>query len=278
MLEGRRHEVPLQGARVEVEPARRGIGESHGGHPLVFQAPRGQCPRVHRQRRQQGVQREAAPQVYAPDAGDRLDGAQRRVQVLCGMARQHDRYRRFAPGNGFVCGRIGLLVRATCCTAAVALRGGLRFHDAHRLQRRLAVLRRLGGDVEQDQRAGFHVLQLQPRGRNRLARPQVDRATRTLHAQVVADAGRYADAHIAVDEDHALLADHQRHRQGQALPAQDFHGLAGRHETEDQQDAGQGRQGNGLHGESPCRWPEALAGAPAWVGVGGVSMRWGALA
>ena len=25
----------------------------------------------------------------------------------------------------------------------------------------------------------------------------------------------------------------------------------------------QGRQGNGLHGESPCRWPEALAGAPA---------------
>jgi len=278
MLEGRRHEVPLQSARVEVEPARGGVGESHGRHPLVFQAPRGQCPRVHRQRRQQGVQRKAAAQVHAPDAGDRLDGAQWRVQVLCGMARQHDRYRRFAPGKGFVRGRIGLLVRAACCTAAVALRGGFRFHDAHRLQRRLAVLRRLGGDVEQDQRAGFHVLQLQPRGRNRLARPQVDRAARTLHAQVVADAGRHADAHIAVDEDQALLADHQRHRQGQALPAQDFHGLAGRHETEDQQDAGQGRQGNGLHGESPCRWPEALAGAPAWVGVGGVSMRWGALA
>ena len=95
---------------------------------------------------------------------------------------------------------------------------------------------------------------------------------------MVADAGRLADAHIAVDEYHALLTDHQRHRQGQALPAQDFHGLAGRHETEDQQDAGQGRPVNGLHGESPCRWPEALAGTPASVGVGDGSMRWGALA
>jgi hypothetical protein len=46
------------------------------------------------------------------------------------------------------------------------------------------------------------------------ARAQVDRAARALYAQVFADACRHADAHVAVDEDHALLADHQRHGQG----------------------------------------------------------------
>ena len=56
-------------ARVEVEPATGGVGELHGRHPLVFEPPRGQRLRTHRQRGQQGVQREVAPQVDAADAG-----------------------------------------------------------------------------------------------------------------------------------------------------------------------------------------------------------------
>ncbi|MCY1314611.1 hypothetical protein D9M70_652800 [compost metagenome] len=75
------------------------------------------------------------------------------------------------------------------------------------------LLGRFRGDVEQDQAAAIDVLQLQPYRFEWFARQQVHRARCALYPQAGADRRRYADADIALHEDHALLADHQRHRQ-----------------------------------------------------------------
>jgi hypothetical protein len=228
MLEGGGEEIALQHTRIKRDPAGAGVGQAHGRHPLVFQTPRRERECAHGQCRHQRAEVHVAAQVDAHDARQRLHGAQRRVKVLRGEAGQHDGDRGFAPrrprtrlvlGARRGLGTVGLI--------AIASRSAAVLDDAHRLQFGFAVLGRLGRDVQQDQRAGVGVLQLQPRGLDRLAGAQVHRAACALYAQAFAHARRHADADVAVDEHDALLADLQRHRQRHAFPAQDLHRLGG---------------------------------------------------
>jgi hypothetical protein len=200
------------------------FGQAHGSDPLVFQPPRRERDRAHGQRWHQCVQVEVAGQVDPHDARQRLHGAQRRVEVLRGEARQDDRDRGFAPRGPRTClalgacrglGTVGLL--------AIASRCAVTLDDAHRLQLGFPVLGWFGCDVQQDQRARVGVLQLQPRGLDRLAGAQVHRAARTLHAQAFAHARGHAHAHVPVNEHDAFLTDLQRHCQWHAFPAQDLH-------------------------------------------------------
>src|SRR5690606_32623210 len=172
------------------------------------------------------VQLQRAPQRYAPDAGHGLDGAQRCVKVLRLVARQDNGYRRLPTPRGLY------YLGWTGGNVTTGLRGGVLQDDAYRLQRLLAFPGLRGCDVDQHDGAGFHVLQLQPRRRDGLAGAQVDGAARALHAQPLAQARGQADTHVAVDEDHALLADDQRDGQRQPLPAQDLDGMAVRHQAE----------------------------------------------
>ena len=89
--------IALQHARVERDPAAAAVGQAHGSDPLVLQPPRRERDRAHGQRWHQCVQVEVAGQVDPHDARQRLHGAQRRVEVLRGEARQDDRGRGFAP-------------------------------------------------------------------------------------------------------------------------------------------------------------------------------------
>ena len=182
MLEGRRHEVPCRA---------RGRGRASAPEVLVSRtAVTHWSSRRHAASARARAPAASAARCPAPGRGGGSRARCRRPARRCAAARtgsaRHgvsiDWDRRFAPGNGFVCGRNGLLVRTRLLHRRRSASRGLRFHDAHRLQRRLAVLRRLGGDVEQDQRAGFHVLQLQPRGRNRLARPGRSRRPHSARA------------------------------------------------------------------------------------------------
>ena len=244
------------------------MGQPHGGDPLIFQPPCRQCLGTYRQGRQQGIQRQVAAQVHTHDARYGFHGAQRCVQALGCVAGQHHRHRGFAP-------RRAGLIRSGCSRSgrlrlAVTLRRGVALHDAHRLQRRLAVLGGLCGDVQQNQRAAVGILQLQPRGFDRFAGAQVDRTAGTLHTQPVAHAGRHADAHVAIHEHDALLTDLQRHGQRQTLPVHDLHGMGHGHQY-----AGQHAQPDekaGLHGESPC-WPRPPRAGASGVGA---AMRCGA--
>ena len=229
MLETRGGEIALQGARIEVEPGRRGIGEPYRRHPLIREPPGGQRLGAHGPGRQQGIERQIARQIDARDAGDGFDAAQGRIEVLRGVTDERHRNRGLA-GSGI--GRPGSGGRL----AAVAC---FPLHDdAHRLQGCLPLLRRFRRHVEQDQRPGLHILQLNPCRLNGLARQEIDRPARALHAQPLAEMARHADAHVAIDEDDALLSDHERHRERQTLPAQKFDGPERRNEDHAQNQNG----------------------------------------
>ena len=276
VLEGGGEEIALQHARVERDPAAAAVGQAHGRDPLVFQTPRRERDRAHRQRRHQRAEVEVTAQVHPHDARQRLHSAQRRVEVLRGEARQDDRNRGFAPGRPRTCLVLGACrgLIGTAWLIAVARRGAAALDDAHRLQLGFAVFGRLGRNVEQDQRARVGVLQLQPRGLDRLAGAQVHRATCALHAQAFAHACGHAHADVPVDEHDALLADLQRHRQRHAFPPQNLHSM------------GDGCRGHGqqpqqheyrmLHGVFPP-WGACGDRPPGAGRVGsGALMRWGA--
>lgn len=68
---------------------------------------------------------------------------------------------------------------------------------------------------------------MQPGRFDWLARQQVDGPGGALHAQAATDRCGYADADIALDEDDALLANHEWYGQRQSFPSQEFGGMDG---------------------------------------------------
>ena len=162
MLEGRGEEVALQRPRVEVEPAPEVLVSFTAVTTGLRDATRPEPARtgsVGSKASSARLRRRLTRPM--PATGSTV---QRRVQVLRRVARQHHGHRRCAAG-----GCRGASSSSTVAEGWPARRSGWPAHrpdDAHGFERGLASLRRLGGDVEQDQRAGFHVLQLQPRGRD----------------------------------------------------------------------------------------------------------------
>ena len=127
---------------------------------------------------------------HAADAGDWLDGAQRRIQVLRGMACQHRLGPAFSRKGAVLSATHRASRHAACRTAAVALCGASRFHDAHRLERRSGLL---AGSAAMSSRiiAPIHAsCSCRARGRNRpFACPQADRTPALCTRRVGADAG-----------------------------------------------------------------------------------------
>ncbi|GFE79158.1 hypothetical protein GCM10011487_11580 [Steroidobacter agaridevorans] len=82
--------------------------------------------------------------------------------------------------------------------------------------------------VHQNERTTDRILQLQARRFDGRTCLEVQRAARTLHAQALADRGRYPDSYVAIDKDHAFLPDHQADREWQSLPSKDLYGMADR--------------------------------------------------